>query len=128
MAEGGKKKVLIAEDEAPMARVLSDKFTREGFEVFTAGDGEAALQLALKERPDVILLDVVMPKMDGMTVMKKLREEGDWGKHVPLVVLTNLVANDNIMGRVIVDEPSYYLVKSETSIEDIVRKAKESIK
>ena len=65
------KTILIVEDEVPMIKALVDKFRREGFAVLEAGDGEDGLKIAMEKRPDLILLDIVMPKMDGMDMMKR---------------------------------------------------------
>jgi len=117
-------KILIAEDEQPILKALSDKFKREGFYVVEAKNGEEALKKSLKEKPDLILLDLLMPKMEGMEVMKKLRED-EWGKGAKIIILTNLSMDDKIMKGVSADEPAYYLMKSDTRIEDIVAKVKE---
>ena len=74
------KKILIVEDEEIMLKALVEKFSSEGFEVVQAIDGEEGLKKALCEKPDIILLDILLPKMDGMAVLKKLRED-TWGKH-----------------------------------------------
>ncbi len=68
-----------------------------------------------------------MPKMDGMTMMRKVRESGLWGKKVPIIILTNLNANDAIMAGVIQNEPSYYFMKTDFQIEDLVKKVKEEL-
>ena len=86
-----------------------------------------ALAHALKDRPDLILLDLIMPKMDGMTVMNKLRQD-EWGKTVPIIILTNLNMDDKIMRGVSKDEPAYYLMKAEVKLEDIVAKVREVLK
>ena len=83
------KKILIIEDEEPMRRVLKDTLEQEGFIVFESSDGKVGLEEAYLKRPDLILLDILMPKIDGMTVLKQLRKE-EWGKGVPVVILTNL--------------------------------------
>lgn len=121
------KKILIVEDEQSLRETLVDKLTREGFDVLEAKNGEEGLERTLKEHPDLILLDIVMPKMDGMTMMKKLRED-EWGKRVSIILLTNLSATDaEIIKGVIEDEPSYYLVKSDWKIKDVVNKVKETL-
>lgn len=63
-----KKVVLVAEDEAAMVRLLRDNLTYEGYEVLVAADGEAAVETALRQRPDLILLDIMLPKLDGLSV------------------------------------------------------------
>ncbi len=121
------KKILlveVAEDEAPERIVLRDKLTQSGFAVVEAKDGEEGLGVALRDHPDVILLDLRMPKMDGMTMMGKLRED-DWGKQVPVIVLTNYNANDQNVLKIITDRPSYYLLKTETPIKEVIDKIHE---
>ena len=69
-------RILVAEDEADMAMGLRDNLQFEGYEVIVAGDGEAALQAATGQSPDLILLDLMMPKMDGLDVCRRVREAG----------------------------------------------------
>ncbi|MDR3549091.1 MAG: response regulator [Candidatus Pacebacteria bacterium] len=122
------KKILIAEDEPAMLNALRDKFAREGCEVITAEDGEVALSLAATERPDMILLDILMPKVDGMEVLSKIRGASEWGKKVPVIILTNLPADERIMGGIVKDEPSYYLVKSDWKLYEVVEKVRSCFK
>ncbi len=125
------KKILVieeVEDEKSLRDVLHDKFKLEGFGVLEAKDGEEGLATALRERPDLILLDIVLPKMDGLTMMKKLREANEWGKNVPIILLTNLSADDNKINQAIADNsPAYYLVKSNYTIVDLVEKIRERL-
>lgn len=111
-----------------MSKTLVERFEQEGFKVFAAKDGEAGLKMALEEEPTIILLDILLPKMDGMQVLQKLRESGDWGKNVPVIMLTNLDANDKIIERVAKDKPTYYLIKSDWSLDKIVEKVNERLK
>jgi len=120
-----KKKILIVEDEMPILESLVDKFTREGFEISVAHNGEEGLKSALEKHPDLILLDIVMPKMDGMTMLKKLREHDAWGQHVPVVLLTNLSADDEMMHKIVETEPSYYLIKKSWTTGDVIQKVRE---
>lgn len=121
-------KILVVEDEADLREALVDKLTRDGFNACEARNGEEGFNSALKEHPDLILLDIVMPKMDGMTVLKKLREHNEWGKHVPVILLTNLSADDDVMMRKVVKtEPSYYLVKSDWTIGDVIQKVRDAL-
>ncbi|MEK7588367.1 MAG: response regulator [Patescibacteria group bacterium] len=123
-----KNTILIVEDEVSLRNALCDKFKREGFNVFEAKDGEVGLVVARKEKPDIILLDIVMPKMDGMSMLKKLRADGPWSKSVPVMLLTNLGADDKEMAKDIVeDELTSYLVKSNWAINDVVKKVKERL-
>lgn len=123
-----KKRVLIVEDEASMRRALIDKFTREGFLAHDAGDGAEGLERALKEKPDLILLDLMMPKMDGFTMLKHLREDEEYGKHVPVIVLTNVSPDGAYFDRIVIEtEPSIYLVKTNCTIQDVVDRAREEL-
>lgn len=121
------KKVLIVEDEEPMRHLMKDKYEGAEFDVIEAHDGEEGLAKAISEKPDVIILDLMMPKMDGMTMMAKLRESGEWGKKVPIIILTNLEADDQILQGVVNDQPSYYFIKSSQNINDLIAKTKEAL-
>lgn len=122
------KKILIVEDEITILRALMDTLTREGFTVVQAKDGQVGLTLALEEKPDLILLDIVMPVMDGLTMLKKLRETDTYGKTVPVILLTNLSADtEEIMKAVAETEPSYYLVKTNFTVSQVVAKVKEQL-
>jgi DNA-binding response OmpR family regulator len=122
------KRILIVEDDSSLRNVLHDKFILEGFDVLDAQDGEEGLASALSFHPDLILLDIVMPKMDGMTMMKKLRGTDEWGKNVPVILLTNLSADDEKINQAIaINEPAYYLVKSDYTISYLVEKIKERL-
>lgn len=78
-------RILVADDEADMVTGLRDNLQFEGYEVIVAGDGEAALKAALEESPDLILLDIKMPKLDGLEVCRRVREAGF---RVPILMLT----------------------------------------
>jgi DNA-binding response OmpR family regulator len=125
------KKILVieaVEDDLSLRSVLRTKFTNEGFRVLEAGDGEEGLIVALRERPDLIVLDILMPRMDGIAMMQKLRKTNEWGKAVPIVLLTNLSADDERINKAITEnEPAYYLVKSNYTISDLVEKIKERL-
>ena len=128
MAENNQKTILIIEDELPQLKSLADEFTDEGFRVLQAQNGEAGLAMALREHPDIILLDMVMPIMDGMTMLKKLREKNAWGKSVPVILLTNLSPDDEQRTRdITTTEPAYYLVKSKWTLRDVLEKVQERL-
>ena len=81
------KKILVADDEAQLALAIKIRLQSKGYEVLTASDGRAALDLAVKEQPDLILLDVMMPTMDGYSCLRELNTKLGRGK-VPIIVLT----------------------------------------
>ncbi len=120
------KKVLIVEDHGPIRQALAEKLVHEGMVALEAKDGEEGLATALKEKPDLILLDIIMPRMGGMAMLEELRKD-DWGKKVPVIILSNLSPDDKIMREVVETEPVYYLVKADWKIEDVVAKIKEVI-
>jgi DNA-binding response OmpR family regulator len=112
------KKILIVEDELPLAQMLSDKFLAVGYDVATAGDGQTGLEKTLAWKPDLILLDVVMPRMDGMPMLHKLRAHPE-GKNQPVILLTNLSDTEHVydaMSNGVFD----FLVKSNWDIDDLV--------
>ncbi len=122
-----KKILLIIEDEKPIRDVLHTKLESEGFTVIEAEDGKKGLDLSLEKHPDLILLDLVMPKIDGMNVLRKLRGDS-WGKTVPVIILTNLPSEDEGRNRDITElEPTYYFVKLDKGIEEISDKIKERL-
>ena len=124
-----KKKILIVEiveDDVSLSNALSDKFENEHFEVLKAKNGEEGLTVALRERPDIILLDIIMPVMDGITMLHKLRED-EWGKKAHVVVLTN-VSDMSGIARAIENGAFEYYVKSDTQIENIVESVKRILK
>lgn len=117
-------KILIVEDEEFMIKALVDNLKSAGFgSVLEARNGEDGLKMALNEKPDLVLLDIVMPRMDGMTMLSKLRSS-ESGKNVKIIILTNLNADDSIMNDVIKYNPSYYIVKADYSIDDVIKKVK----
>lgn len=81
------KKILVADDEPHILRVVKDKLANAGFTVVTASNGEEALEAARREKPALILLDVMMPKMNGFDVCRALRAEAEF-KGVPILLLT----------------------------------------
>ncbi|KKW10912.1 MAG: Response regulator receiver protein [Parcubacteria group bacterium GW2011_GWA2_49_9] len=123
-----KKVLLVTEDEPSLRGALRDTLLGEGFVVLEAVNGVEGVKTALRERPDLILLDILLPKMDGIAMMKTLRGENEWGKNVPIILLTNVSPNDeNINKTVAENDPAYYLVKATTSIGEVVERIKERL-
>jgi DNA-binding response OmpR family regulator len=116
------KNILIVEDDISLRKALFEKLTSEGFHILQAEDGEKGLKSALENHPDLIVLDVIMPRMNGMEMMKLLREKT--GKITPIIILTNLEPNDQIIQQVVEDEPSYYFKKTDVTLETLVEKIK----
>jgi two-component system, OmpR family, phosphate regulon response regulator PhoB len=123
--ENKQKTILVVEDEAPLRNALGDKLKRAGFSVLEARNGEEGLDIATREQPDLILLDVMMPVMSGMAMLKQLRED-EWGKNARVIMLTNLNDAEYVAGAL--DQGSCdYLIKSDWKIDDIVAKVKERL-
>ena len=119
------KIILIIEDEEMIMSVLKKKLIENGFEVITASDGEEGLVKAMSDNPDLILLDIVMPKLDGITMMEKYNQ-AKGGNKVPVIILSNLDSADKI------EESKTkgvhdYLVKTNWSLDDVVKKIKETL-
>jgi DNA-binding response OmpR family regulator len=122
------KTILIVEDEKSLRDALVDILNRKNFLPLEAKNGREGVELALSNHPDLILLDLIMPEMDGMTALKKIREDA-WGSHVPVVILTNLSAtNEQLVEDMVMHRPMYYLVKSDWKIHDVVDKIEEILK
>ncbi|MDO8486147.1 MAG: response regulator [Candidatus Staskawiczbacteria bacterium] len=123
-----KKTILIVEDETPLLKIYAERFAEEGFLVLKASNGQEGLELAIKEKPDLILTDILMPVMDGLTMTQKLRKINSWGKMVPIILLTNLTADVGKIKKIVVENsPVYYLLKSDWSLGAIVDKIKEQL-
>jgi len=127
------QKILIVEDEESLLNVLTDEFVERGFEVIGAQDGAEGLSRALREEPDIILLDVIMPVMDGITMLEWLRKENEWGETVPIILLSNLTPSDDAIesierlrregGR----SNLRYVQKSEWMLSDVVEAVQEEL-
>jgi len=122
----GKKKILIVEDEAALRNSLSEFLGEEKFEVIKAADGEIGTQLAKKEKPDLILLDIILPKKNGFEVLAELKQ-AEATKNIPVILLTNLESPEDIEKAFALGVTTY-LVKSNYRLEDIVNKIKETLK
>jgi DNA-binding response OmpR family regulator len=120
------KKILVVEDEAPLRNAITSILSANGFAVVQAANGKEGFDLAFKERPDLILLDHLMPVMDGLTMFEKLRQEHGWGESVAVIFLTNSTDLAKIASPTEEALPDF-LVKSDWNIEDIVTKIKERV-
>lgn len=119
------KKILFIEDEQALQRTISEALHREGFEVLNAIDGDSGARLAKTEKPDMILLDLILPRRSGFDVLKELKE-GEETKDIPVIVLTNLESPADV-DRAIELGATTYLVKANYDLSDIVKKVKMAI-
>ena len=121
------KTVLIIEDDTVLLDMYQDKFAVSGITVMTADDGKKGLDLAMTKQPDLILLDLGLPKIKGVDIMGTLRMT-EWGKMVPIIVLTNLNVDGKILEAITKYNPVYCLLKANTTPDEVVDKAKEVLK
>ncbi len=120
------KTVLIAEDEPFLHKMLVQTFELAGFKVLPAMDGEVALNYALTQHPDISILDILMPKLDGVRVLQRMRQDL-WGRNALIIMLTNLTADDQITKAMAATPPSYYFVKSNMEPDQLLGKVTEML-
>ena len=119
------KTILIIEDEKSLRDAVVDILRRKNFLPLEAKNGREGVDLAFLKHPDLSLLDLIMPEMDGMTALKKIREDA-WGEKVPIIILTNLSAiNGHLAADAMAHKPTHYLIKSDWKLHDIVKKIEE---
>lgn len=114
------KSVLLVDDDLTLREMYSERLKAEGFSVEMAKDGEEALAKASELKPNIILLDIMMPKINGLDVLKKLREQEDT-KAIPVIVLTALIQDREKMES-ITRGADDYIVKSEAMPGDVIQK------
>ena len=116
-----KKTILVVEDDTALRLALTEKLTLSGFNALAAQDGQEGVNTALEKKPSLILMDLLMPEMDGATAMSFIRQD-PWGSNVPIFILTNFDEDNKIFKNVAESNPTYYLIKAEISLDDIVTK------
>lgn len=122
------KTILVVEDEKSLREAIVDILKRKNFLPLEAKNGKEGVDLALSKHPELILLDLIMPEMDGMTALKKIRQD-TWGEKVPIIILTNLSAtSEKLVEDMVIHKPMHYLVKSDWKIHDVVDKIEEILK
>jgi len=119
------KKILFIEDESALQKSLGDLLREKGFEVISAVDGKTGLRLAKESLPDLILLDLILPRMHGLELLKKLKEDKNT-KNIPVIILTNL-ENISDIEKAIELGATTYLVKANYSLEEIAEKVKKAL-
>jgi len=116
------KHILIVEDEPDIREAMADAVTQSGFKVTTAENGSTGFEKAIAEHPDLILLDIVMPVMDGHEMLNKLRQD-PWGQSVKVIMLTSMDDVQNI-GSAHESHITDYIIKAHSSLEDILAKVR----
>ncbi len=126
MDDQAKGRVLVVDDDITLRDMYAERLRAEGFEVEIAQDGEQGVDRANKFKPDVILLDIMMPKINGFTVLDILKTTPEL-KDVPVVLLTALIQEDN-KTKGLKAGAADYIVKSETMPKEVVEKIQKLIK
>lgn len=118
-------KILIVEDEKEFSRILKENLQANGFDVVVALNGQEGLEMIEKEKPDLVLLDIMMPKMNGIEMAKRLVEKS---KRIPIIFLTNMKDEINISKAMEAVPNTEYIIKSDISINSIIERIKLKLK
>lgn len=117
-------KILIVEDDKSLLKALMDSFNKAGYDVEKAEDGKIAIETVDTFEPELILLDILMPNLNGIEFIKMLY--GDMKKtDIPVIMLTNLQPDQDIMNKLEIYPPVFYLIKADNSIKEIIEKVEE---
>jgi len=119
------KKILLIEDDLSLQKAFVDFLKKENYQVLTANDGLKGLEIAKEEKPNVILLDLILPKMKGLSVLEKIKED-ELTKDIPVIILTNLEDPEGIE-KAIEKGATAYLIKKDYSLKELLEKIKENL-
>jgi CheY-like chemotaxis protein len=119
------QKILVVDDEQDLRDALSEALIDAGYEVVKATNGQECVELALVHKPDLILLDIMMPHMDGHQALKEIRKD-PWGKNVKVLMLT-VSGDPTHISNAVAFGSDDYLIKSNTSLSDILKKVKQAL-
>ncbi|MFH1315422.1 MAG: response regulator [Candidatus Uhrbacteria bacterium] len=118
-------KILLVEDNPAMSKVYRNRLVSEGFEVITAEDGEQGIDKIRSEKPELVLLDLIMPKIDGFGVLEEIRKDKKYNK-IPIIVLSNLgQASDLEKAKKL--GATDYLIKADFSLVDVVKRVRQHL-
>ena len=121
------KKILFIEDEPTVQKAVAEISVQEGLEIISALDGEEGLKLIKKEKPDLVLLDLILPKKDGFQVLKEMKEDEKL-KDIPVIVLTNLEGIGDVEKAMDLLGAAAYLVKANYELDEVVKIIKRTLK
>lgn len=122
----GRKKVLIIEDDDHISKVYQIKLDKENVDTVVARDGEEGVNMVSSEKPDLVLLDLMIPKKDGFVVLEEVKKT-ELGKKIPILVLSNLGQEGDIKRAIGLGAADYF-IKVNLSIQEIVDKVKQYLK
>jgi len=118
-----KPKILLVEDDPSLAKIYKLELEMDNFEVLTASDGEAGLSTAKSGKPDLILLDIVLPKANGLAVLEQLKKDEE-AKNIPVIIITNFGQEENIKKAFTLGAQDFVL-KYQTTPGELAKKIKE---
>ena len=121
-----KKKILVVEDSPYLAESLKDMLTIKGYEAILAEDGREGVSMAIEQQPDLILLDIRLPDIDGYEVYRRIRTN-DWGGKANIIVLTASESTENISKNIDLPKEDI-LFKPDWSVSDLLAKIAEKVK
>lgn len=116
------QKIVLIEDDEILAKVITEELSEAGFRVMAAHDGEAGLKLVKSEKPDLVLLDIVLPKKPGFEILEEIKRSPDT-RHIPVIVITMLSQDEDIKKGLALGA-SDYIVKSQHAVAEIAEKIK----
>lgn len=121
----GHQKILLIEDEPLLANLLKQRLEKNSFEVLLARDGEEGLKILRETKPDLILLDIILPKISGFELMETLRNNTDF-QQAPIIIISNLGQDNDIEKGQSLGAVGYF-IKAKISIEELVQQVKDFI-
>ena len=116
------KKILFIEDEQSLQKTFGDVLKKEGYKIISALDGETGLRLVKSEKPDLVVLDLVLPRIHGLEVLEEIKKDSET-KKIPVIILTNIEGAKDVE-RALELGATTYLVKTSYALKDIVNKIK----
>lgn len=120
-------RVLLVEDDELLSLLYIKSLEGKGYTLVSAKDGEEGLKIALDTHPEVVVLDLNLPKLDGMAVLSKLRQD-EWGRSAKVIILTAQEPSDSMLKEILEYSPAFYLFKSNTSPEELCVKVSEVLR
>ena len=123
---GARQRILVIEDDSFLLKMYEAALSREGFEVLSTADGQTGLKLAKEKKPDLILLDLILPRLDGFAVLKRLKKD-QATSGIPVLILSNLGQEADIE-RGLKLGASDYLIKTEHTVKQVGEKIRQTLK
>lgn len=126
MGKSNQKKILIIEDDNFLADIYKTKLEIEGFKVLSANDGEKGLKMIQAKKPDLVLLDILLPKLDGFAILQTIKKENSELSRIPIILLTNLGQNEEVQKGLNLGAADY-LIKAHFKPAEVVGKIRKHL-